>query len=376
MRHPRLSAAAETAAGVTPAGAGQALPRALPPLLAVAHGSTDPRAAATIAALMRLAGQLADRSGLPALDARTAYLGHSPPSVSQVLGALAAPGPGGPGLAARERRVVVLPLLLTAAYHSEVDLPALLAEAAGAHPGLSLRYGDPLGPHPLLLRALDRRLAEHGAPAARATTNPGITQPAGPVPDGRRSSHAGLLPGPPSGLLPGAQAGPLPGAQAGLLPGMPAGPLPGAQAGPPPGVPAGPPPGSPGDIAVVLASAGSRHPAANAAVAGIAARWQAARGWRAVVPAYAAAGSPTPAEAVSALRRGGAPAVMVATYLLAPGRFADQVAESSLAAGAAAVSGALGAAPEVARLVLLRYAAAIARPGRMAGARQGISASR
>jgi sirohydrochlorin ferrochelatase len=68
--------------------------------------------------------------------------------------------------------------------------------------------------------------------------------------------------------------------------------------------------------------------------------------------------------------------VVVATYLLAPGRFADQVAESSLAAGAAAVSGALGAAPEVARLVLLRYAAAIGRPGRMAGAWQGISASR
>jgi sirohydrochlorin ferrochelatase len=344
MRHPRLSAAADAAAGVAPAGAGQSLSRALPPLLAVAHGSTDPRAAATIAALMRLAGQLAGRSGLPALDARTAYLGHSPPSVSQVLGALAAAGPGGPGPAARERRVVVLPLLLTAAYHSEIDLPALLAEAAGAYPGLSVSYGDPLGPHPLLLGAHDRRLAERGAPAARAPANPGITQPAGPVPARRRSSPAGLLPGPPAGPLPGAPAGPLP--------------------------------GSPGDIAVVLASAGSRHPAANAAVAGIAARWQAARGWRAVVPAYAAAGSPTPAEAVSALRRGGAPAVVVATYLLAPGRFADQVAESSLAAGAAAVSEALGAAPEVARLVLLRYAAAIGRPGRMAGAWQGISASR
>jgi sirohydrochlorin ferrochelatase len=339
MRHPRLSAAADAAAGVAPAGAGQPRPQARPPLLAVAHGSTDPRAAATIAALMRLAGQLAGRSGLPALDARTAYLGHSPPSVSQVLGALAAPGP-----AVRERRIVVLPLLLTAAYHSEIDLPALLAEAAGAHPGLSISYGDPLGPHPLLLRALDRRLAECGAPTARARTNPGITQPAGPVPVGRRSPRAGPLPGSPAEPLPGSPAEPLP--------------------------------GSPRDIAVVLASAGSRHPAANAAIAGVAARWQARAGWRVVVPAYAAAGSPTPAEAVSALRRGGAPAVVVATYLLAPGRFADQVAESSLAAGAAAVSGALGAAPEVARLVLLRYAAAIARPGRMAGAWQGISASR
>ena len=53
--------------------------------------------------LSATAGQLADRSGLPALDARTAYLGHSPPSVSQVLGALATPGPGGPGLALPQR---------------------------------------------------------------------------------------------------------------------------------------------------------------------------------------------------------------------------------------------------------------------------------
>ena len=330
MRHPRLSAAA---GGAVPARAGQARPRAVPPLLAVAHGSADPRAAATIAGLMALVGEMAGRCGLPALDARTAFLGHSPPSVAQVLGALAGTGPAGTGPAgtgpaARRRHAVVLPLLLTAAYHSEIDLPALLAEASAAHPGLTISYGDALGPHPLLLRALDRRLAECGAPAAPGMANPGMTRPERPVSGGQRSPHAG------------------------------------------------PVPSSPRDIAVVLAWAGSRRPAAIAAIAGVAARWQAARGWRAVVPAYAAAGSPTPAGAVSALLRAGAPAVVVATYLLAPGRFADQVAESSLGAGAAAVSGALGAAPELARLVLLRYAAAIARPGRMDGAWQGISASR
>jgi hypothetical protein len=56
--------------------------------------------------------------------------------------------------------------------------------------------------------------------------------------------------------------------------------------------------------------------------------------------------------------------VVVATYLLAPGLFADQVAEASLRAGASAVSGALGAAPEVATIILNRYAEAMARPGR------------
>jgi sirohydrochlorin ferrochelatase len=91
-------------------------------------------------------------------------------------------------------------------------------------------------------------------------------------------------------------------------------------------------------------------------IADTAARWRTARGWQAVLPAYASAASPTPAEAVTAARRGGARRVLVATYLLAPGLFADQVRLDSLAAGAAAVSPALGAAPEIADLVLSRYA--------------------
>jgi sirohydrochlorin ferrochelatase len=308
MRHPRLSAVTFPA----PRLAGRALPGTLPPLVAVAHGSTDPRAGATITRLMRLVGDLAGQSGLAGLDIRTAYLGHAPPSVTQVLGALA-----------RQRPVVVLPLLLTAAYHSETDLPSLLGAARGALPGLRISYGEPLGPHPLLLRALDRRLAECGAPAAPGTSDPGITQLPGPLPGGQR-------PAPP-----------------------------------------GPLPRSPGDIAVVLASAGSGRPAANAAIARLAASWQAARGWRAVVPAYAAAQAPNPAEAVSALLRGGAPCVLVATYLLAPGVFADQVTAASLRAGAAGVSGVLGAAPEVAEVILARYADAMPRSGCMEAGRPG-----
>jgi sirohydrochlorin ferrochelatase len=65
---------------------------------------------------------------------------------------------------------------------------------------------------------------------------------------------------------------------------------------------------------------------------------------------------------VATLRRAGARRVVVATYLLAPGFFADRIAASARAAGAAAVSAALGAAPEVAELVLRRYEQALARP--------------
>lgn len=245
------------------------LTRVPQPLVAVAHGSQDPRAAAVIADLMALVRARAHRSGLAGLQVRAAFLGHALPSVPDVIQSL--PGPGG------DQAVVVLPLLLTEAYHSDTDLPAVLHEAHGRRPGLRISYGRPLGPHPGLLHSLDRRLAEAGMPAPEA------------------------------------------------------------------------------DTAVVLAAAGSSRPAANAAVARVAAAWQAARGWRAVVPAYASAASPTPGEAVAALRRGGAARVAVATYLLAPGVFADQVRDASLAAGATAVSAVLGAAPEVADVVVERY---------------------
>ncbi len=237
--------------------------------MVVAHGSRDPQGATTVGKLVdRVRGQAAGH-GLAGLAVSTAFLGHAPPSPGQVLGAL----PGGP--------VVVLPLLLTDAYHSKTDIPAMLRATSRQHEGrLDIRYGDTLGPHPLLITALERRLAEAGVPA-----------------------------------------------------------------------------GEPG-TSVVLAAAGSSDPAACAAITRLAGRWQALRGWRDVVPAYASAAAPAPPEAVAALLGSGARRVVVASYLLAPGRFASQVRDQALAAGASAVSAPLGAAPELAGIVLQRYAAA------------------
>ncbi|MFD0903419.1 sirohydrochlorin chelatase, partial [Actinomadura sediminis] len=62
-----------------------------------------------------------------------------------------------------------------------------------------------------------------------------------------------------------------------------------------------------------------------------------------------------PAEAVTTLRASGVPRVVVASYFLAPGYFTDKVRDAALAAGADAVSPPLGAAPEVAELVVRRY---------------------
>jgi sirohydrochlorin ferrochelatase len=138
---------------------------------------------------------------------------------------------------------------------------------------MRLWYGATLGPHPLMISALERRLAE-----------------------------AGVTPDP--------------------------------------------------DTALVLAAAGSSDPSANATIGRMARGW---RGWRRVVPAYASAARPTPAEAVRGLLDAGAPRVAVASYFLAPGYFADKVRDESLAAGATAVSAALGAAPELVEIIKQRY---------------------
>ncbi len=231
-----------------------------PVLLAVAHGSRTPAAHDTVEELL---AEVARQR--PGLAITTAYLDHAEPSVPQALAALDGPA-------------VAVPLLLTAAYHTDVDLPAQLALAP--HP---VAQAAALGPHPLLLRALERRLAEVGV----ATGDP--------------------------------------------------------------------------DVAVVLASAGSSRADAVAAVAEAARDWSGAW-WSDVVPAYATGASPTPAQAVATLRERGARWVAVAAYLLAPGVFADSLQGS----GADVVSPVLGAAPEVAAVVLERYDAA-RRPPRPGG---------
>ena len=259
----------------------------LPPLVAIAHGSRDPRAGAAVAELLDQVRRRAAPHGERGLEVFTAYLDHAPPSPAQVLGALhasalhdsalhdsalrasaprasalrASARPGHPGrprpwntattattgntghagnagntgdtgtigdTAHRTSTVVALPLLLTDAYHSKTDVPSVLHAAATTLPGLRIRYAATLGPHRLLITAMERRLRQAGVTIGDPRT------------------------------------------------------------------------------AVVLASAGSSDPAAREVIAQLARDWQALRGWRDVVPAFASAASPSPAEAVTVLRHGGA----------------------------------------------------------------------
>ncbi len=120
-----------------------------PPLVAVAHGSRDPRSAATIAAL---AGVVREQA--PGLDVRTAFLDLSAPRLPDVLAALHGAG---------HRDVVVVPLLLGKAFHARVDLPAMIAEASGRLPRLSVSTADVLGPDDRLPAVALRRLLATGA---------------------------------------------------------------------------------------------------------------------------------------------------------------------------------------------------------------------
>ncbi|MFD7591388.1 sirohydrochlorin chelatase [Kitasatospora sp. NPDC059811] len=122
----------------------------MPALLLIAHGSRDPRHAATVAALVQEVRVLR-----PGLDVATAYLDHCAPRIPQVVGRL--------------DDAVAVPLLLNRAYHAKHDIPAALRTAGAALPVAAV-----LGPSPLLLAALERRLAEAGvdvrSAAVRART--------------------------------------------------------------------------------------------------------------------------------------------------------------------------------------------------------------
>lgn len=107
--------------------------------------------------------------------------------------------------------------------------------------------------------------------------------------------------------------------------------------------------------AVVLAAAGSSDPEGNAGVRELAELLTGELGVP-VSAGYASAARPDPAAAVTEARAYGR--VLVATYLLAPGYFADTVAAATRNAGAVAVTEPLGAAPEIVRLVAERVRAA------------------
>ncbi|MFG2860432.1 sirohydrochlorin chelatase [Streptomyces sioyaensis] len=257
---------------------------ARPTLLVIAHGSRDPRHAATVSALCARV-----RALRPGLRVEVGYLDFHAPRVPRVLERLAdeTAGRRAGTASGRVRDVVALPLLLTRAFHAKSDIPAVLQEAAARLPRLAVHQAEVLGPSALLTAALERRLAQ-----------------AGVRPGDRRSTG------------------------------------------------------------VVLASAGSSDPEAIAVIAEIAREWRRTAGWCAVRPAFASASLPRTADAVRELRAEGVERVAVAPYVIAPGFLPDRIAAGAREAGADVLAPVLGAAPELARLLLRRYDEAVVERAR------------
>ena len=128
------------------------MPIARPSLVLAVHGSAHPAYRAAIEAIRSavVAADAVDAEGGAANDVRLGWLDHEQPDLATAAAAAGAAGPaGGP--------VVVVPLLLAAGFHARVDIPRMLATVAGTV------VTRPIGPDPLLARALVRQAAEAGA---------------------------------------------------------------------------------------------------------------------------------------------------------------------------------------------------------------------
>jgi sirohydrochlorin ferrochelatase len=100
-------------------------------LLVVDHGSREPEAAAQLA---RTAGEL--RRLRPELGVYVAHLELGAPSIAEAIAAAAADGVS---------ELFVHPFFLAPGRHAARDVPAAVAAAAAAHPGLSVRVTAPVG---------------------------------------------------------------------------------------------------------------------------------------------------------------------------------------------------------------------------------------
>ena len=109
-------------------------------LVLTAHGSADPRSAATVRSVADTIRRLR-----PGLDVRVAFCEQNAPNLRDVLATLP------------HRRAVVVPFLLADAYHARVDIPAMIADS-----GADARRADALGEDDRLIHVLRQRLEQAG----------------------------------------------------------------------------------------------------------------------------------------------------------------------------------------------------------------------
>ena len=117
-----------------------------PSLILVGYGSGDPRVAQVSRDIR--AGVLAIR---PELDVHVAFVGEGQPTGPTVAAKLAKRGVD---------EAVIVPLLLSDAFHAHAEFPALVAQIGASGSGLKVAASRPVGPEAQLLSVIDRRLRD------------------------------------------------------------------------------------------------------------------------------------------------------------------------------------------------------------------------
>jgi sirohydrochlorin cobaltochelatase len=139
-----------------------------PALLLAGHGTRDPEGAAAFTAFTARVARLHTNE----MPVAGGFIELSEPPLKDAVTRLVSGG---------HRDLVAVPLMLSAAGHSKGDIPAALARETARHPGVGIRYGRPLGPHPVLVDLMAARIAAvtAGMPeppalllAGRGTTDP------------------------------------------------------------------------------------------------------------------------------------------------------------------------------------------------------------
>ena len=138
---PPWSAAVRARAGESTSGARVAV-------VIVDHGS---RREASNAMLATVVDAFRRRGPEGFVAVEPAHMELAEPSIATAVGRCVAEG---------ATRVVVTPFFLAPGRHIQDDIPALVAEAARAHPGVEVRIAEPLGTHPLAVDILHARVAE------------------------------------------------------------------------------------------------------------------------------------------------------------------------------------------------------------------------
>ncbi|MFF0314352.1 uroporphyrinogen-III C-methyltransferase [Micromonospora sp. NPDC005252] len=268
-------------------------------LVIVGHGT---RSAAGVDQFVALVERVRRRGDVA--DVEGGFIELSRPPLTDAVGALVTRG---------HRALVALPLVLTGAGHGKGDIPAAMAREQERHPGLTYRYGRPLGPHPLLHTALEERIDAALAGADRAGTALAGADRAGTALAG--ADRAGTW--------------------------------------------------------VALIGRGSTDPDANAEVAKVARLLWEGRGYAGVEPGFISLAQPSVPEVLDRLRRLGARRIVVAPYFLFAGVLPDRIVAQSAEFAAAhpdldvRVAEVIGDCDALADLVLERHAEALGGDIRM-----------